>query len=316
MNSTHSYLHDLATACSAGWNRFWFTARDARTLSLLRILTGCCAFYYVASFTPDLVRWFGPDGILDAATTGQLVNREQGVTSFRLSYLYLAQSPAALWACHVAGLAVLVAYTAGLFSRVMNLAAVVVTLSYIHRGPLLDGRFELVLAMLLVYLCIGRTGTYWSVDSWWARRRQMEPTADRGISISNTIATRLIQLHLAGLSITIGLNMLAGEVWWSGEAIWWLIARSESRLVDLTGLSSFVVIINFWTHSVAAYLLGFGVLIWNRLTRPLFLGAGLIIWISLALVTGEVAWCLTMLVASLAFVGPEQLARMAQPQPT
>jgi hypothetical protein len=113
----------------------------------------------------------------------------------------------------------------------------------------------------------------------------------------------------------IGLNMLAGGVWWSGEAVWWLIARSESRLVDLTGLSHAMLLIEFWTHGIVAYQLLFGVLVWNRLARPLLLCGGVIVWLSLALITGLVAWCAMMLVASLAFVDPAWLRRVARCAP-
>ena len=124
-----------------------------------------------------------------------------------------------------------------------------------------------------------------------------------------TISTRLIQLHFAGLCIMMGLNMLAAETWWSGEGVWWLIVRSESRLVDLTGLAQSFLIVNLWTHVVVAYLLLFGVLAWIRLARPLLLVAGIPVWISLALVTGLVAWCVAMVIASLAFVDPELVRR-------
>jgi hypothetical protein len=106
-----------------------------------------------------------------------------------------------------------------------------------------------------------------------------------------------------------GLNMLAAETWWSGEGVWWLIVRSESRLVDLTGLAQSFLIVNLWTHAVVAYLLLLGVLAWIRLARPLLLVAGLPVWISLALVTGLVAWCVAMVIASLAFVDPEPVRR-------
>lgn len=307
MNDIKAYFQQLSTACGNGWTRFWFTSRDAFTLSTLRILTGLAALYFVASFSTDLIRWFGPNGILNATTASQLTGSDQ--LDFRVSYLYLAQTPGWLWTLHIAGLLVLLLFTLGLWSRVMNVAGLVVVLSYVHRGPILAAQFEPVLTMLLAYLCIGSTGRYLSLDAWLARRRQHGTNSTPHRSIASNIATRLIQLHLAGLCLTIGLNMLAGEVWWSGEALWWLIARTESRLVDLTGLSHTFLIVNVWTHSVVAYQLAFGLLAWNRLARPLLLLLGVLVWISLAAVTGLVAWCTIMLVASLAFVEPEQMQR-------
>jgi len=266
------------------------------------------ALYFVASFSTDLIRWFGPHGILNATTATQLAVAES--LDFRFSYLYLAQTPALLWMLHIAGLLVLCLFTVGCWSRVTNVAALIVVLSYVHRGPILAAQFEPVLTMLLAYLCIGSTCQYVSVDAWLLRRRPQHTDAFPRQSIASNIATRLIQLHIAGLCIAIGLNMLAGEVWWSGESIWWLITRTESRLVDLTGLSRSLLIVNIWTHSIVAYQIAFGLLAWNRLARPLLLVVGVLVWISLAAVTGLVAWCTIMVVASLAFVEPEQMQRL------
>ncbi len=314
MNPFSAYFQRLASVCAGAWNRFWFTARDAYTLCVLRILTGIASLYFVASFSTDLVRWFGPNGILDAATTNSLTGADQFAYTYRISYLYLAQTPTALWVLHVAGLLVLLAFTVGLWSRAASIGALIVVLSYVHRGPMLTAQFEPVLTMLLAYLCLGSTGHYLSVDAWRARRRRSDQDAHANSSIATNISTRLIQLHLAGFCVTIGLNMLAGEVWWSGEAMWWILTRTESRLVDFTGLAHAFLLVNLWTHAIVAYQLVFAVLVWNRLARPLLLGLGVLVWISLALVTGLVAWCAIMLVASLAFVEPEPMRRFLQPR--
>jgi hypothetical protein len=96
--------------------------------------------------------------------------------------------------------------------------------------------------------------------------------------------------------------MLAADTWWAGEAMWWLAARSETRLVDVSDWIPSMLVINAWTHVTVTYLLVFGILVWNRLARPILLVLGVPIWISLALASGLVAWCLAMGVASLAFV--------------
>jgi hypothetical protein len=102
-----------------------------------------------------------------------------------------------------------------------------------------------------------------------------------------------------------GLTMLAAEPWWNGLAMWWLIARPESRLVDLTFLHAYPFAINLWTHGVVAFQLLFGVLIWNRLARPLLFGIAIVVWVPLALVTGHLAYFTMLLIASSAFVSAD-----------
>jgi hypothetical protein len=302
-----SYFRELTETVGSAWNRFWFSARDPYTLCILRILVGLLGIFYLVSHTADLVDWFSGDGILPTETARRLAGAEQSRYFFRYSYLFFANTAAELYALHVIGLVVFVAFAAGLWTRVTSVLAVIVALSYVHRAPMITGQFEPVLTMLLVYLCLAPTGRYLSIDSWRRRRSSQttDATADNdNRSVMANIATRLIQVHLAAFYLMIGLNMLSADTWWTGEAMWWLIARSESRLVDLTGIGRYPLLTNLWTHLVVAYQFAFGLLIWPRILRPLLLMLGLLVWIPLGLVTGLLAYAAIMLAASVVFVDP------------
>jgi hypothetical protein len=97
------------------------------------------------------------------------------------------------------------------------------------------------------------------------------------------------------------------QPWWSGIAVWQLMGRPESRLVDLTGwfdgddVGPRLYALNLWTHAIVAFELAFGLLIWNRAARPLLLGLSVLMWSSLALILGDPAFCAIMLIAGLAF---------------
>ena len=172
-------------------------------------------------------------------------------------------------------------------------------LSYIHRAPMLTGPFEAVLTMLLAYLALTASGDFLSVDAWIRRRRS--ENASPSPRVSSTIGLRLIQLHTSGFYVLTGLSMLAGQAWWNGEAVWTLIASSDSRLIDLTSLAPHIYLINAWTHLSVAFLLLFGLLIWKPLARPLLLAGAALVWLSLAVVSGQVAFAGAMLIASLSF---------------
>ena len=306
MTDQRGYWHAFVDQFGSAWTKFWFTPRDPATIADLRVLLGLLAAYFELSHTSDLQTWFGPKGILSSHAIAQLDDASLAPGAYHLSYLHWAKTPTALWILHGAGLVVIACFVAGLWTRITSLGALVVVLAYVHRGPLLTGPFEPVLTMLLAYLCLAPVGSYWSLDAW----RAGNPT--RPPSWTTNVAVRLIQVHLAGLSVMVGLNMLAAETWWGGEALWWLLARSESRLVDLTAWIPNMMVINAWTHVTVAYLLVFGVLIWNRLARPILLILGVPIWFGLALASGQVAWCVAMWVASLAFVDGSGLRRAAQ----
>ncbi len=318
------YWSRLFEQLGTRWNRFWFTPADPAPLSGLRLLAGLLAIYYVASFSTDLTRWFASDGLLTTETVRQLTNPETAEggapANFHWSYLHYAQRPVELWIAHLAGLAALVLFTAGLWTRVTSVLALIVVLSYVHRAPMLNGQFEAVLTMLLAYLAIGPSGRLWSVDAWLAGRREAavgpraaggrRPDGDAGSVVAN-ISLRLLQCHVAALYMLMCLTQLGGAydgengaTWWRGEAVWWLLAKSESRLVDLTFLHTPTgrYVVAAWTHAIVYGELAFALLIWKPLARPLLLVLAAAAWVSLIPVTGLVSYCVAMLVANLAFL--------------
>ncbi len=302
------YFERLGQAVDTGWRQFWFTPRDARGVSALRIVAGLMSLYYLITFSFDLILWFGPNGLLNRTTVERLTTGFGQISVFRFSPFQLSDHPGFLWAVHGLAIAIAAAYTAGLYTRVMNVALLILLLGYIHRGPMLTGQLEPVLTMLVAYLCLTPAGAYWSLDA--RRRAAGQSPDDPAPSVAANIGQRLIQLHLAGFYALIGLSMLGGDTWWMGDAVWWLMAHSESRLINLTGLARSDVgwyAINFATHAIVLVMLLMPVLVWRPLIRPLLIAATTFVWILLALLTGLIGFCLLMILANVAFVDPRRL---------
>ena len=316
MKLVKEYFETLVDRIGTGWNRFWYAPSDAFGVSVLRVMTGFMAMYFIASYTVDLIRWFGPNGLLSVETvkllTGASNTGPDAPIVARVSLFYYLDAPGILWLIHGLSFVVVLMFTVGLFTRVTSVLSFLTILSYIHRAPMLTGQFEPVLTMLLLYLCIAPAGAYLSVDRLLRKRKQSDAfraDAEPAKYVSATISLRLIQLHVAGFCLMMGITKLAGETWWTGDAVWWLIAHNETRLIDLTFLGQWQAwpVFNLWTHAIVAFELLFGILIWNRLARPLLLGVAVIMWTSLALITGLISFCLIMLVANVAFVSSDVL---------
>ncbi len=226
MKQLTDYFSRLAGEFGAGWTRFWFIPRDPATLGLIRLLTGLVAVYLHATLAFDLVSLFGPEGLLPALDIAPLEGD-------RLSYLFFFSQPAELWGVHLIGLAVLVLFAIGFWTRLTTVLALVVFLSDVNRAPMITSLTEPIVAMVMFYLCFAPSGAWLSIDRLLARCSAEGPVVP---STMATIATRLIQVHLAMLVAMMGLSKLMGETWWSGEAMWWLISRYDSRLVDFTRL--------------------------------------------------------------------------------
>jgi hypothetical protein len=308
-----------------GWNRFWFTPADPLPLCAVRIGVGGLALLLLASLTPDLARFFAAGGLIDVET-GTL-EQIRGDTA-GLSYLWYLQTSVELHVAHALGMLVVLAMTVGLWTRVTAPLALVVLLSYIHRGPILASQAELVLAMALLYLAIAPCGAVWSVDWLLARRKaqgkamlvaRLEQSARP--SLSAAVPLRLLQVHLALVYAWMALAKLndgafgdgeAYYVWWQGHAVWWLAAKPQSPLVDFAPLlADHMFVVNLWTHAILAFEIAFVLLIWNRTARPVLLLVAVPVWLSVALLTGLATFCLAMLAVQLAYVSPHTLRRLA-----
>lgn len=315
MNERPGYFAELSESLGRGWNRFWFTPSDAYTLSVLRIVLGLTATFYLLSHTADLVRWFGPRGMLSVETVRSVTAAMESAgprpdSEFALwSYLNHVESPGMLRVLHFGAIGVTLLLTCGAFSRVTCIATFVIVVSYAHRGPLIAGHLEPVLSMLLLYLCLAPSGAYLSIDARLARRR--ENKAAPGVNFATTISQRLMQVHLAAFYLMMVLNKLGySPSWWTGDAVWWLAAKTDSRLIDWTFLASMPDLMNLWCHALVLFELSFPLLIWNRLARPLLLGASLVAWGSLALLTGLLEFCTLMALAGIVYLPADSMRRL------
>lgn len=306
MNALQSYFANLTTELGRGWNRFWFTPVSPAPLGLIRLVIGLIALWWYLSYYPDLTFFFGPQGIVNSPTVDLWRGRSPVVSIFDWP-----QTTASLWFTYWLGLAVLVLFAAGFFSRITSVAAFLVVVSLIHRGPMLAQPMEDVLAMVMLYLCFGPSGAAFSLDRVWQRRsaaaQQDESAAPR--SIAANIVLRLIQIHLALIHFAMAIGQLRDDTWWMGRAVWGYIGKPDSGYLDMTWLAEDVYLLNLWTHGIVVFEFAFALLIWNRLARPILIAAAVVVWVSVGLVSGHMGFTLVMLAATLAFVPAEWLRR-------
>jgi hypothetical protein len=307
LNVRASSWSDLAENFGAAWNRFWFTPADPLSCAVLRIAVGLLAALHFLDLAGGLSWWYASDGLLPPETVRSVLElaSETGA-SYRTTYLNGFAAGWELWVLHVLAIVAALAFAAGLVTRISGVITLVALLSYVHRSPLVAGHVEPVLSFLLAYLILAPSGARLSIDRWLANRKPERLAKLDQPSIAANIGLRLIQVHLAMFYVMMGLTKLYGDAWWDGNAVWILLAQTESRPLDLTGLRRLgqpgYYLLNLWTHTLVYFELAFGVLIWNRYTRSVMLALSVPIWISLIIATGHVVFGLTMLAAGSAFL--------------
>jgi hypothetical protein len=274
-------------------------------LGVIRVLTGLLALYAIAAYGPDLDRWFGPGGMLPVTMVRGLYDSHWSA----LDYL----PPNMLWPAFWATLAAIALLTLGIGGRVVACWPPRPRSASSRGRRCSFGEFEPILALLMVYLCVGR-----AVDSSrfpLADRQRASNLAPRPalLAPSNTIAIRLIQIHIAIVHLMMGWAQLAAPegAWWSGEGIWLAATRPGMALIDLSILKEHPRIVAAWSHLITLYLLAMPMLVWSRLARPLVLAIGVLAWISLAVASGWLMFCLAMLIGLLAFVERGENSRLS-----
>jgi hypothetical protein len=211
-------------------------------------------------------------------------------------------SPAWLLPALAAAVALAVLFAAGIGGRWIAVGCWIAAASFFQRAPFACGPFEAVTLPLIAYLCVGRAGDAWSALS----RRGPVPTS-RTTTVSNTIALRLIQIHIALVHAMMAVAQLSaeGHVWLTGEGMWLAAAHPEIAWYDFRGLAEQPRLAALWSHAVTAYLLAFPILAWRRLLVPVLLAAGACVWLSIAAATGQALFAAVMWAGAWCFLGPE-----------
>ena len=307
MTSAKRALLGYFQELGAVWNRFWFEPTDPIVLSAIRVCAGLMLLYTHQVWTLDLEAFFGPNSWIPAssayAAQSELAEQTMFPTAF-WSHLWWLNTPGWLWTAHLAALAVFFCLTIGFCSRTMSVLAYLLAVSYVHRVlPAFFG-LDKINCMLAMYLMIGPSGAYFSVDRWLARRRAGGVLAPPPPSISANIAIRLIQVHMCVIYLFSGIDKLQGLTWWDGTALWLSVANYEYQSFDLTWLAGWPKLVSTLTHITVFWEVFYCVLVWNRLARPVVLLLAVLVHGGIALSMGMMTFGLVMLIGNMAFLSP------------
>lgn len=264
------------------WTRFWFTPGPIEPIHRMRRVVAMAAIYYLISWLLDLQAWIGPHGLLPPQTAAKLATDFGGQATARWSWLYLSDASLLIWLTWTIALSSSAAMLAGRRPAWATAATWISVLMFCHRVWLVTTPFEWLLSSALFYLTF-------AIDQ-------------RPESWNAGVIRRLFQVHLTGIYVATGLTQLAGRTWWEGDAVWWLMANSQTRLLDLTGLGATQVglfAINALTHAVVVIGLLFPVLIWTSRHRNALLRVVSAYWLVLAILTGWLGYCGLMLALTL-----------------
>jgi hypothetical protein len=271
---------------AATWMRFWFEPADARPLAVVRILAAALGLMLLGSYAADLETWFGPAGMIPVETAAA-ARPAAAVSPFDL-----VRSAGAVHGLFAATVAAFLFLLAGLATPVAAPLAAILWAGLLGRGPVLAGPADDCLAVLLWCLAIGPAGAHLSLDRFIGSLRGLPAP---GPSWRARVALGFVQVHAAAIAVAGLVAQLKGDVWWDGSAEWWLAARPESRLVDLTGpLARSEYLTNLLTHAITGFEAAFAAGLWFAATQVPLARAGLVAWPLVGVLAGEPLWGVAM----------------------
>jgi len=270
-------------------------------LGIIRLLCGWMLFYNLAVWTLDLEAFFGDNG-LQPLEAIRAVHESRFVFSF-----WLWTGDAYLWPIHFLCLAISAMFCLGFATRITSVLSFLITISYSQRVPIANFGFDQILGMLCLYLSLGPSGAAVSVD-WLIRKRRLQRQGRNVVAQkypSARMAMRLIQLHLCAIYFWAGFAKLKGPTWWTGEAMWRVLANQEYQTWDLTWMAWVPWLPFLIAHVTIAWEVFFIVLIWNPKLRPLMLTMGVAMHVGIGAFLGMWTFGLIMAFAYLAFSNPD-----------
>ncbi len=282
------------------WRKFWFEPEDTFTLGIMRLLTGWMLVYNLLVWGSDLQAFFGVNGLQPLQT---VLDFHAGTPVF--SFWFYVPEPwieAAHWTC----VAIASLFCLGVLTRTTSVLAFLITISYSQRVPVANFGLDQILGMLCLYLAIGPSGASLSIDRWWknrqARQRGMELPTPRYSSAR--LAVRLIQIHMCVIYFWAGFAKLKGDTWFTGEAMWTVLANEEYQTIDLTWLAWVPFVPYLVAHVTVIWEMSFCILIWNKKLRPLLLLIGTGMHVGIGAFLGMWTFGLVMTYAYFSFSEP------------
>jgi hypothetical protein len=177
------------------------------------------------------------------------------------------------------------------------------------------------MALLLLYLSIGPSGSALSLDNWLANRRRrrlgLEPLGVQ-TSVLAGVGVRLIQVHFAFIYLASGISKLQGPSWWNGTAIWQTLSNYEFTPERFPGYTAFLRLLTenrlIWElfHSGGALFtllleISFLFLVWYRGWRVVLVLGAYLLHTGISLTMGLHSFSILMILMASSFVNPTWL---------
>ncbi|MCI0507732.1 MAG: DCC1-like thiol-disulfide oxidoreductase family protein [Gammaproteobacteria bacterium] len=284
------------------WFTIWFQDKNTIPLEVVRSGLGFLMFFNYVMFTPaDIIALYDESGILNRAVVPEM----NQFTSF--SFFIYFDAPWQLLTFHYVFVALCFCLFVGWKTRWVKWLVLIGHISYFNRNEFLYYGVDTVLIALLLILCIAPIGSALSLDRASQVRKHkkehgLESRPDLPASRRGFACQRLMQIQMAVIYFSAGIEKLYGGMWWSGIAPWVALNNNETAFFPMDLLADQFWIVNLMAFGTIFIEVSYPFLIWSFKTRPYFLVAALLLHISIAVMMGMYYFAAVMIFGHLAFM--------------
>lgn len=284
------------------WNSIWFQDKNTLPLDVVRMGIGFLLFFNYLLYSPeDVLALYGPNGVFSLAVVPEM--KQLSRFSF---FLWLDQDWQVL-AFHYAFVALCFCLFVGWNTSWVKFLVLLGHLSYVNRNEFLFYGVDLVAVAILLILCLAPVGSALSLDrvrkvrlhkqQYGLQSRPPLPTSRWGFACQ-----RLLQIQMATIYFSAGIEKLYGQTWWSGAAPWTALNNNEVAFFPIGMFADHFWIVNLMAYGTLLIEISYAFLIWGFKTRPYWLVAALFLHFNIAVLMGMYYFALLMAFGHLAFM--------------
>jgi hypothetical protein len=323
---------ELAVPASTGlvraWTRFWFTPIDPVGLHVVRLVTGLVFLAWLLPLAGHVEAVYGLTGWFDRVAYHDASHIAGGPPQpFTWSILYLCGSnPVLLTAVYWAAIAVLVLFTAGLWTRLTAILTWLIVASF-TASPAFSPDADILLLILALYVMVGyvflgltdrdqplAARLLGARGTFLVGPRPALADGPQRKSLGANVALRLLQVHFAIVMLVSGLHKLQFADWWAGLALWYplhpLMEMTPANAGSPAQVRSSLILLSLAAYAVLAWQIAFPAFAWRPRWRPLLLGGAVIGGLGCAFLYGVPVFGPALFACCLSYVSAKEWHRM------
>ncbi|MCB0412750.1 MAG: HTTM domain-containing protein [Bdellovibrionales bacterium] len=277
------------------WCEFWFAPQDLLTISMVRFFVFTLMFILYIERQINIETYYFDGGFVPLRHVQDLA-----FSYFKDRIWYYPASDTWSFYLHLSFLGLLLLIALGVGGRKITWAALLLHVSFLQRNLAINYGVDLYNTFWLFYFSFIQSDQQLSILN---KFRKVTPIVYSDMLTSMGI--RLMQIQLVVAYVYAGIEKLKGGTWWSGVALWQVMANQQITPYDFGFLKYFPLVVVGITYMTLIYEIYSPVGFFSSKFRPIFVVGGILFHFVIALTMGIYFFGFILAASLLVFVSPD-----------